>query len=352
MSTLLVLGNLDADWLVTLEQAAAAAGYGLQARAGEDDVPAELLTSVRAVVLGDLPGGPLLAATRLREGAHFERVALLAVWADPRPSDYVACLTAGIDDLLVDRRDRSGLRQRLDAAREAALGASRSLRRGLALAIGPVQARSSARVRALAGAGFRAQVHETTDAPWLTEPRLALVVWEPTDPASALQEIRAARQAGALCRFVLSVPDQEVAALAAECDKLDGVRVLPETSPPDGVVFLVNEMAESGVQNQRASRRRLASALVHFAAGGRTDLGLSYNVSAGGLYVRTLAPPTSGPVELSVDVAGSRATVSCELAWSRALAYDGTATAPPGFGVKIVKTSAAAQELLATLGAG
>lgn len=186
---------------------------------------------------------------------------------------------------------------------------------------------------------------------WLKDPRLALTVWEPSDPQGAFEAIRAARAEGVLGRFVLCLGSEQAVRLAAACENLDGVRVLPDTSPPDSVVFLVNEMAETTVQNQRASRRRLASTLVRFRSAGRSDLGLSYNVSAGGLYVRTLAPPSAGPVELSARIGSAEANFSCEVAWSRALSHDGTATAPPGFGVRILEASESARALLATLGA-
>lgn len=351
MSTLVVLGALDANWQEALRAAASAAAMRPHFAATWEDVPAEVIGEVRAVVLGDELPRALRAAERLRADERLERAAVLVVGPSVTASDYVECLTCGVDDVLSSAQDAVGLERRLQVARDAGAGAVRSLRRGQALVIGATGARAAARVRALGSAGFRAKVESEGTMPWLTDPRLALTVWEPSDPERAFEAIRAARAEGVLGRFVLCLGSEQAARWAAACESLDGVRVLPDTSPPDSVVFLVNEMAETTVQNQRASRRRLASTLVHFRSAGRSDLGLSYNVSAGGLYVRTLAPPSAGPVEVSVRIGSAQADFSCELAWSRALSHDGTATAPPGFGVRILEASESARALLATLGA-
>jgi hypothetical protein len=360
MSTLLVLGTLAADWHDATLAAAAASAFSLQSVTSWEAVGPDDLVGVSALVLGGaasvsgLTSSRLQLAETLRRDERLERVAIFAPTSQPTTADYVAALTSGIDDLLIEPSDTVSFALRLRAAREAALGSPPSLRRGLAWAVGPAGVRTAARARALRTAGFRAvEAPDSAGAPWLIEPHLALVVWETRDVEHALHEVRAARVAGALCRFVLCVPDALSAALALECEKLDGVRVLPEAAAPDSVVFLVNEMAESGLRNQRASRRRLASTLVQFRAQGRADFGLSYNVSAGGLYVRTLAPPGSGKIELSVEVGRGPATqLLGEVAWSRALSYDGTATVPPGFGVKIVEASEAARVALASLGPG
>lgn len=360
MSTLLVLGPLAAPWQQNLAAAAAASSLALQLASAWEDVTAEQLPALCAIVLagpatpsGLAPETQLLAET-LRREERLERVALFAIAGRLATSDYVAALTSGIDELLIESSDVSSLALRLRAAREAAVGSPASLRRGLAWAVGPTGVRTAARARALRAAGFRAALGpDPASAPWLREPRLALVVWETQDVSAALQAVQVARRAGALCRFVLCVPDDSATDVALECEKLDGVRALPEAAPPDSVVFLVNEMAESSLRNQRAARRRLASTLVHFKSEGRAEVGLSYNVSAGGLYVRTLAPPSSGKVELSVEVgSGPAARVVGEVAWSRALSYDGTATAPPGFGVRIVEATEGARAALASLGAG
>jgi|SRR6478735_66780 len=351
MSTLLVLGTLDADWQTAIT--VAARRCELEPVSVEADHVPPSLSEVRAVVLGRSASGSSSAAEKLRQDERFERVAIFALGGQPTALDYVSALTSGIDDFLRDPADAVGLELRFGAARDAGSGAPPSLRRGLAWSIGSKAEASAARARALRRAGFRATALALgAGAPWQGEPRLAVVVWETEDGAQALEQVRAARSAGVLCRFVLCVPSGQVAALAGAADRVDGLRVLPDTAPPDSVVFLVNEMSESGVTNQRSSRRRVASEIVRFRSAGRTDLGLSYNISAGGLYIRTLAPVSQGKVELSIDDARGRTIdLSCEVAWSRALSYDGTASVPPGFGVRILEASDPARTDLGALAA-
>jgi|GEM_PF-5147445 len=349
MSTLLVLGTLDADWQTAIT--GAARRCQLEPLSAEADHVPHSLPEVRAVVLGHSTSGSSSAAEALRQDERFERVAIFALCGQPTARDYVSALTAGIDDFLRDPADGVGLDLRFGAARDAGGGVPLSLRRGLAWSIGSKTGGAAARARALRRAGFRATaLDDGAGAPWQGEPRLAVVVWETEDGARALAQVQAARDAGVLCRFVLCVPSGQVAGLAGASERVDGLRVLPDTAPPDSVVFLVNEMSESGVTNQRSSRRRVASEVVHFKGAGRTDLGLSYNISAGGLYIRTLAPVSQGKVELSIDDARGRTIdLSCEVAWSRALSYDGTASVPPGFGVRILEASDGARTELGAL---
>jgi hypothetical protein len=352
MSTLLVLGTLDADWQTAITRAARRSSLE-PVMALDGHVPGNL-AEVRAVVLGRLASGVGSAAEWLREDERFERVAIFALGARPTAQEYVSALASGVDDLFRDPADALGVELRLQAARDAGVAAPLSLRRGLAWSIGSKTGGSVARARALRRAGFHATVlADPVGAPWLGESRLAVVVWETDDGTGALEQVRAARQAGVLCRFVLWVPRGQVAALAAACRGVDGVRVLPDTAPPDSVVFLVNEMSETGVTNQRTSERRLASEVVRFRGAGRADLGLSYNISAGGLYIRTLAPLSGGQVELEIDDGrGKTIELRCEVAWSRALSYDGTASVPPGFGVRILEASDVARSELGALALG
>jgi Tfp pilus assembly protein PilZ len=67
------------------------------------------------------------------------------------------------------------------------------------------------------------------------------------------------------------------------------------------------------------------------------DFGFSYNVSEGGLYVRTLAPPTEDQVwvELRPPRADRRVRLEGQVVWRRGFGPSGNATVPPGFGVRI-----------------
>jgi CheY-like chemotaxis protein len=120
-----------------------------------------------------------------------------------------------------------------------------------------------------------------------------------------------------------------------------GWTVVPEEAPPDDLLFVVNELLRPReLLESRASRRILYATLCAFRAAGEFDqrIGLTYNISREGLYIRTFdAPPNKGQVWLELRPPGaSRAChVRGEIVWTRALATGARGAAPPGFGVRL-----------------
>ncbi|MDB4991649.1 MAG: hypothetical protein JWN04_6827, partial [Myxococcaceae bacterium] len=114
-----------------------------------------------------------------------------------------------------------------------------------------------------------------------------------------------------------------------------------EEAPPDDLLFVVNELLRPReLLESRASRRLLYATLVSFRAAGELEsrLGLSYNISREGLYVRTFdAPPSKGEGWLELRPPG--ATRAChvrgQIMWTRTLATGARGAAPPGFGVRL-----------------
>jgi DNA-binding response OmpR family regulator len=111
-------------------------------------------------------------------------------------------------------------------------------------------------------------------------------------------------------------------------------------APPENVVFLANELSFAASASRRASARLLYGTTVAFrpAGGESDDRGYSYNISAGGLYVRTLAPPADDIVwlELCPPRTERRVRLVGRIVWRRGFVAADTATVPPGFGVEIV----------------
>ena len=110
-------------------------------------------------------------------------------------------------------------------------------------------------------------------------------------------------------------------------------------APPENVLFLLNELSHKH-ENKRASARLLYGTSAAFRGAGRDedDVGFTFNLSAGGLYVRTLAPPEDELVwlELTPPRSERRVRLVGRVAWRRGIAHSATATVPPGFGVEIV----------------
>jgi DNA-binding response OmpR family regulator len=117
--------------------------------------------------------------------------------------------------------------------------------------------------------------------------------------------------------------------------------VVPEEAPPDDLLFVVNELLRPReLLESRASRRLLYATLCSFRAAGELEsrMGLTYNISREGLYVRTFdAPPSRGQcwLELRPPGAARACHIRGEIVWTRTLATGARGAAPAGFGVRL-----------------
>jgi DNA-binding response OmpR family regulator len=120
---------------------------------------------------------------------------------------------------------------------------------------------------------------------------------------------------------------------------LGNATVTDSFAPPENIVFLANELGRGKGNDKRASKRLLYGTMVAFRCAGREedDFGLSYNVSAGGLYVRSLAPPVEDRVWLELRPPRTERLVRLEgrVCWRRGYGPSSMATVPPGFGIEI-----------------
>lgn len=118
--------------------------------------------------------------------------------------------------------------------------------------------------------------------------------------------------------------------------------IVPEEAPPDDLLFVVNELLRPReLLESRASRRLLYATMCSFRAAGEIEvrMGLTYNVSREGLYVRTFDVPSSkGVAWLELRPPGSPKAVHLhgEIMWTRTLATGARGAAPPGFGVRLL----------------
>jgi CheY-like chemotaxis protein len=114
---------------------------------------------------------------------------------------------------------------------------------------------------------------------------------------------------------------------------------------PATLLFVANELLGRPLQDARKSERLLYGTSVRFRTAGRDneDIGYSYNVSAGGLYVRSLALPERSE-ELWLEFVPPRSDRLVHLegkaVWVRRYGPAGKATVPTGFGVEITGASA------------
>lgn len=145
--------------------------------------------------------------------------------------------------------------------------------------------------------------------------------------------------------WIITAPPRRIRECKSRLAGLPNASLTDGYAPPENVVFLANELGGGRGVDKRASRRLLYGTLVRFRSAGRDsdDLGLSYNISQGGIYVRSLAPPIEDTVWLELTPPRTERRVRLEgvVAWRRGYGPSDTATVPPGFGVRITDASRA-----------
>jgi len=122
----------------------------------------------------------------------------------------------------------------------------------------------------------------------------------------------------------------------------EGFVQVPEQAPLDDLLFAVHELTRPREQaDVRASRRLLHTTLCTFAPAGELlarSCGLTYNLSAEGLYVRTLDVPEVGEsVCVALKPPGAApgsVRLGGEVTWSRTRLTRGASAAPTGFALR------------------
>ncbi len=151
--------------------------------------------------------------------------------------------------------------------------------------------------------------------------------------------ISAAREAGSKANFLVCATPRDLKAIRSALEGFSGVGVIDAFAPPENVLFASNEL-KGGTVNNRKSPRILYGTTIAFRGAGREkdDFGFSYNISEGGLYVRTLAPPEDDEVwiEMMPPRSERRVRLVGKVAWRRRFNHNENATVPPGFGLSIV----------------
>jgi PilZ domain len=135
-----------------------------------------------------------------------------------------------------------------------------------------------------------------------------------------------------LQRVALAVPDEA------------RVAIHDAYSCPETLLFLANELVNQPAVEARSSERLLYGAAVRFRTAGRdnTDIGYLFNISGGGVYVRTLAAPAQH-AELWLEFTPPRCDRLVHLegtaVWARGFGPGSGATVPAGFGLQITGAS-------------
>ncbi|MFC1641683.1 hypothetical protein ACFL5O_03190 [Myxococcota bacterium] len=250
---------------------------------------------------------------------------------------FAAALRDGADDVVAFGADGAL------SARIVALPANSSVvptRQGEALVIVADQAFGRRVARVLANAGY--DVEHANDEGTLrresVRQKLKLVVADnqlgPVRPI-----IEQARNRGNTAAWVVSVSADQINMTEAQLRGLPSVAVVNAADPADNVLFVSNEIANTSRSDSRVEPRLLYGTLAAFRSKGAEvdDYGYTYNISPAGVYVRTLAPPLESAawIELNLPGTARRVRLEGEVIWRRSYGKLDSATAPPGFAIRI-----------------
>jgi Tfp pilus assembly protein PilZ len=302
----------------------------------------EALTAIDPVAIlvrTDAPGAEQ-AYAHLRGQARFAQVPLFGVPEERNDLAFTEVFSWGGDDL-VSLSSPQALARRLRPllSRAAPSGEWRAAQ-GMAIVAGGDARWRSVMGRALHNGGF--VVRFVTSAEDLEKESAAegvrLVV--AVEDLGAVAAVAAVRARGSEAAWVVVAPPKKMAATHAAVAALPRVSVADGYAPPENVLFLANELLNQRGVDKRASPRLLYGTAVAFRAAGRDEdeIGFSYNVNAGGVYVRTLAPLDAGQdvwLEMWPPRSERRVRLCGKVAWKRAYGPQERATVPAGFGVQI-----------------
>lgn len=347
---LLAYGHFSRATRAQLEVAASESGFSLAAFGDVEAASAHLdQHPPRAVLVDTEARDAELMALSVRGGSEHARVPILALTPGPATDlSFGDAFSWGGDDAVNLRAPRQLVR-RLRALPMDDPSAPPSAR-GSALVVETDRKRRTVLGRVLRNAGYAVDfgVDRSDLASLSGDKAPALLVVGSEVSGVEPDAVAAWRAAGVTSTIIVSAAPRELKGWTDALGADTRAAAVDGFAPPENVLFLANDLANVSRTNQRASARLLYGTTVAFRGAGRDedDYGFSYNVSAGGLYVRTLAPPEDNAVwiELSPPRTERRVRLVGEVVWRRGLSHGETATVPPGFGVKIVDGAKADME--------
>ncbi len=336
--SLAALGSFRREHRYAMAAAAEQAGYDLEIFGAPGEATKWLAENVAHAILVDASvQGADQVCVEARAQSRLAQVPILAVAREVSDLAFAEVFGWGGDDVVELGAVRSLMTRLRALPSELPKPAAQSRGRAV-VADGDRQSRVVlGRVLRNAGYDVTFAANERDVVSYSTKD-VSLVVAN-ADVGDAGAYVRRAIAEGATATWIVRARPRDLKARRAELEGLDDAAVTDGYAPPENVLFLANELANRRGKDHRASARLLYGATVAFRGAGRErdESGFTYNVSAGGIYVRTLAPPDDDVVwlELVPPRSDRRVRIEGKVAWRRRFGPTGHATVPPGFGVQI-----------------
>jgi hypothetical protein len=307
-------------------------------------------TSLAADLEHQLPVGLLVAVdcegalevmTHLRGNVRYAATPLLGITDERTDVAFSTFYDRGGDDILSGRSLRAlvgRLRPLIEQGRAPAQARTPGF---VVVATSDLRWRNVV-VRTLSNVGIETRIVGNGPDAVQAASRTALFVVASDDllPEGAATALAQARERGSSVPWLIAAPHRRASALRALLSAHTKAIVIDVFAPPDNLLFTANELRRPPLDDQRASVRVLFGTNVAFriAGGPADDVGFTYNVSSGGVFVRTLAPLDAGHevwLELSPPTAERMTRIVGRVAWRRSFGPNETATVPPGFGIQL-----------------
>lgn len=341
----LVTGG-DPGWLRAAEHACLIAGLRVERVAAGQSIEERLRREQpRAIVLSASDPAAEQVCFRVRGEPAAAGVAVLITSDDVSEIGFAEALSWGADDVIVSPH-REGLVRRLRPLRR--ILPSKAPLRGSVIVVDPDARRRVMAARTLRNAGFSV-IFAASTGEALAEaarPDIELIVAASAAEHHARALVAPLRAAGRSTPVVIAAPPRDLASLRATMASFDRVAVTDSFGSPENILFVANDLERHAAGESRMHTRALYGSAVRFRSAGaeRDDMGYCFNVSEGGMYVRTLAPLPLGDevwLELVPPRCDRRVRLEGRVAWVRRFEQCARATAPAGFGLQITGGSVA-----------
>jgi DNA-binding response OmpR family regulator len=325
-ATVLILADIGDTERVALEAACTAAGFSPTVKRFD------------AVVVHLGTPGAALACMRARGKLLRTRIPVLSLVDGDDDATFSRAYRAGADEvLLLDRPE--WLTARLRVLPRSAIPQPGNAR-GDAVVADADRTRAEVVERVLRDAGFRVEVAVDGFSTRLQAGRPSLkvaVIDASLDDVPSL--IVQAKAKGARCAWVVRARPEQLDELRQKLSRVERVAVLSAYGPPDDVLFEINRLIEARSADGRGEGRILHGSVLRlrWGDGGVDEIGYSYNWSATGFFVRTLAAPSGSKVtvELTPPGASEKIKLTCDVVWRREFGATRKEPVPAGFALRI-----------------
>ena len=335
---MLAFGRFRREERMALSVAAEQAAFTLHAAESPEEAGRWLESHEAMAMLLDTEASEALAV-QTRSSAKHARLPMIALAREIGDLCFNDAFSWGADDVLPLNGTRPLLTRLRTLPREA--GTLPATTRGTALIAESDKTRRTVLGRVLRNAGYSVMFAVTKEdaASFAQQGDIALAVLNAELADDYTATIDQSRRADHKTNFIVCANPRDLKTIRAALEGATGVGVIDAFAPPENVLFASNEL-KGGAVNNRRSARILYGTTVAFRGAGREkdDYGFTYNISEGGLYVRTLAPPEDDEVwiEMTPPRSERRIRLVGKIAWRRRFNHNENATVPPGFGLSII----------------